>query len=146
VLTSNDCELCHNTITWLGATFDHSTVTTSCSSCHGGDLPLGHFVSADDCSECHGTARWSPSTFSHSTPNYPGTHSGNLDCTACHPSNNETVVWDRADLSPDCGGCHASDWPGKHKGRSLSELRDCASACHIDGPGVEHRVGDRKWN
>jgi hypothetical protein len=56
------CDYCHNTNTWLGAFFDHSTVTEACSSCHNGVIATGkpsdHVVTTDECGFCHTTISW----------------------------------------------------------------------------------------
>ena len=153
IVSSNDCEICHNTREWDDVQFDHSGVTVQCATCHSGDLPSDHFRSTEDCAACHLTTRWSPDTFGHTSPDYPGTHAGNLDCTECHQANTDAVLWPRAEFRPDCAGCHASDFERReHTNKetglpyTTSELRDCTLSCHVEDDGrPEHRVNDSDW-
>ena len=163
VSTSAQCDECHSTIAWLPANFNHDQVTGSCSSCHNGTTaigkPGGHFVTGMQCDECHTTNFWIPIDFRHSSPAYPGDHSGNLLCAACHKANSEVVTWSAPAYVPDCAACHANDFkPGPHKKYenpdtfySISDLRDCSGSCHIytdsgmtsikkNRPGPEHRT------
>ena len=83
-----DCTLCHTTINWLNATFNHSTTsfplqgphtTVACATCHtdnyAGTLPT-------TCYGCHTKDYVNAGTFpgvpNHVTLNYP------QDCTLCH--------------------------------------------------------------
>jgi hypothetical protein len=163
IITAAQCDECHTTIAWIPASFNHDLVTGSCSSCHNGTTatgkPGGHFVTSLQCDECHTTNLWIPIDFRHSSPAYPGDHSGNLLCTACHQANSETVTWSAPAYIPDCAACHANDYEqGPHKKYenpdtpySVSELRDCTGSCHIytdssmttikkNRPGPEHQV------
>jgi hypothetical protein len=142
IQSSNLCEQCHIPASWFIVRFDHSGVTGSCSTCHNGDdatgMDNGHFMTNQDCGECHRQTSWRPSTFSHTSPNYPGTHAGNPSCVRCHSGNSETVNWPSPGYQPDCAGCHASRYRAdEHKKvdsptirYTVSELRDCAGACH----------------
>jgi len=143
IQTSGQCDDCHTTIAWIPASFDHSLVTGSCSSCHNGSTatgkPSSHFVTSLQCDDCHGISNWTPLIFSHSSGTYPGDHSGNPPCTACHTSNNQVIPWPSPAYQPDCAGCHANDYnAGEHRNRSVSLDRDCgASGCH--------RVSSSSW-
>ncbi|MCB1672506.1 MAG: hypothetical protein KDI29_15355, partial [Pseudomonadales bacterium] len=142
VTTSAECDTCHSTIAWTPAIFDHSTITDGCAGCHNGSTATGqdpdHFGTAQECNVCHLTTSWLPDTFVHLTANYPGDHRANLACTSCHETNSEIVTWDFPAYAPDCAGCHANDYrSGEHKkvdtpriNYTVSELRDCAGACH----------------
>lgn len=83
-----DCTLCHNTVSWLNATFDHSTTsfplqgphaTVACGSCHtdnyAGTLPTS-------CYGCHSTDYNNAGNFAgvpnHVAAGFP------QDCTLCH--------------------------------------------------------------
>jgi hypothetical protein len=163
VSTTAQCDDCHSTIAWLPASFDHSQATGPCSSCHNGTTATGksggHFVTGLQCDECHTTSYWVPLSFQHSSASYPGDHSGNLLCTACHQANSEAVIWTAAAYVPDCAACHVNDFrPSAHKKYenpdafySVSELRDCTGSCHLytdssmttikeRRSGPEHRV------
>jgi len=148
VQSPNTCESCHNTLSWMttGA-FDHTGIVGNCGSCHNGSTATGkspnHFVTNLDCAECHTPAGWLPARYRHTGPNYPGDHAGNPECRACHTSNAQTVPYRFAAYAPDCAGCHANDFDAGEHDQSLSELRDCAGACH--GSSGRHRVNRGDW-
>ncbi|MCU7944768.1 MAG: hypothetical protein KZQ87_19035, partial [Candidatus Thiodiazotropha sp. (ex Cardiolucina cf. quadrata)] len=97
----------------------------------------------------------------HISGNYPGDHRQNLGCNRCHTSNSESVPWPFAAYAPDCAGCHANEYrTGPHDKYgdvkyNVSELRDCAGACHeyTDSSMTtirrrrsgEHRVSDGEF-
>ena len=63
---------------------------------------------------------------------------GGLACTACHTSNTDKATWQFAAYRPGCGGCHANSFkPEAHQktteglSYNISELQNCAGACHI---------------
>jgi hypothetical protein len=139
--TTADCGSCHKTIAWLPATFDHAGVTGNCGTCHNGSKatgkPANHFVTTVECVDCHRTSAWLPVlNYLHKSANYPGTHARPLDCVDCHKSNAQSVPYPSAAYAPNCAGCHANDYkPDSHKKfgntkYTVSELRDCAGACH----------------
>lgn len=81
---STACELCHNTSSWPGATFDHSTTrfpllgahtTATCTSCHVGDQFAG---TPTDCYSCHSTEYQSVTDPNHTAAGFPTT------CENCH--------------------------------------------------------------
>jgi predicted CXXCH cytochrome family protein len=151
--TTSECNSCHTTTTWRGASFDHSTVTGLCLSCHNGSTATGksttHFVTTLDCERCHNTNNWLPLVyFRHDSPSYPGDHRTTVLCVDCHTTNNQVVTWPFAAYQPDCAGCHADDYtPGPHDGATVSELRDCSGSCHIGGVprSNEHRPSAGEW-
>jgi hypothetical protein len=148
ITTSAQCDECHSTIAWTPASFNHDLVTGSCSSCHNGSTatgkPSGHFVTGLQCDECHGTSNWLPIDFRHNSGSYPGDHSGNPSCSACHSSNSQIIPWPSPAYQPDCAGCHASDYrTGEDDHRDLSQDRDCAGSCHQSSP--EHSVNSNDW-
>ena len=68
--TTQGCALCHNTVTFSGARFNHVGVPPgTCTSCHNGSTakgkPSGHLVTSQMCDVCHRTTGWTPATFSH---------------------------------------------------------------------------------
>ena len=124
----------------------------------------GHMVTSIECDTCHTTDEWLPDIFVHSSPSYPGDHRGNLECTECHTSNTDTIPWPNPAYQPDCAACHANDYEGdehiKHENPeteyTVSELRDCTTACHTyeDStlttirdfePGPEHTVNQNDF-
>jgi hypothetical protein len=143
VSTSASCDSCHSTVAWTPASFDHAAVTGSCSTCHNGTTATGkpatHFVTSLQCDQCHNTSSWSGIVFRHSSADYPGDHISSVGCTDCHQTNSQTATWTAPAYQPDCAGCHASRYkPGPHKKYespdtfyTVSELRDCAGACHM---------------
>lgn len=167
VPTTAECDSCHSTIAWLPATFDHSTTTETCSSCHNGAITTGksanHFGTIQECDRCHSTSSWLADVFSHASPNYPGDHSAPLACTDCHTSNSQIITWAVAAYQPNCAACHAQDYrEGPHTkllspqvSYNVSELRDCAGACHIYTDGTfttilqlrsgNHRASDSEF-
>ncbi|MBQ0757345.1 MAG: hypothetical protein KBT54_09605, partial [Amphritea sp.] len=150
IQSSNTCDDCHSTNTWLGASFNHDNVSPgTCSSCHNGNTATGkpgnHFVTSLQCDECHNTTSFVGITFNHSSGSYPGDHGVNLSCIDCHTNNNQALSWPTPTYAPDCAGCHASDFrQDKHEKDTLSEVRDCAGSCHEKSSF--HRVTDRDWD
>ena len=141
--TSTQCESCHTftTKSWALIIFNHSNVSAgSCLDCHRNDKNVGHFNTTLVCDECHSpTGRWTDKVvYSHNSANYPGDHGGNVTrCTNCHTGNSASIPWNNNPAyKPDCAGCHAGDYrSGPHTKYlntkySVSELRDCAGACH----------------
>ncbi|HEX3376707.1 MAG TPA: hypothetical protein VHS29_07590 [Candidatus Acidoferrales bacterium] len=91
-----NCSTCHTTVTFLTATFDHSTTgfaltgthvsptPTPCASCH---ISNNYSLSSTDCYGCHSAAFQSTTTIGGSVPNhitagFPTTAS---QCASCHP-------------------------------------------------------------
>ena len=143
---------------------DHDQVLGSCSTCHNGTIATGtnsgHFNTAQECDTCHNTNAWTPADYRHTgLPYEPQDHRENFACTECHQNNSDAVAWQFPAYQPDCAGCHAGDFKtDPHKKAenpdityTVSELRDCTSACHIYSdpslttikdarPGPEHRI------
>jgi len=151
-----ECDECHHsTSTWADASFDHSSVTGLCSSCHNGSPIIGksatHFVTTIDCDRCHSTAAWKPTIlFRHDSADYPGDHNSSVECNDCHTNNNQTIAWPA--YRGTCAGCHADvynsgETPSHHKFSPITDLLDCAGACHFDGTktGVHH-VNASVWH
>jgi hypothetical protein len=142
------CGQCHNTRSWGGATFSHAgfptshggasacvtchpkgTGTYTCFGCHAhapASIQSQHggssLTSIRNCVQCHQGG----GGFSHR--GFPSSHGGASSCATCHPNGNSTYT---------CFGCHehsASNIAGEHDGRSLSEIKNCAS-CHRGGGG-----------
>ncbi|MFQ5478084.1 MAG: cytochrome C, partial [Candidatus Binatia bacterium] len=142
ISSGNACDDCHNTTSWTGAVFDHQGVSGNCSSCHNGSVATGksggHFSTSLQCDQCHGSTSWTPIDFRHSSGDYPGDHRSSVGCRDCHTTNSQVMVWRNSAYKPDCAGCHANDYKqNEHKKvksprvlYSVSELRDCAGACH----------------
>jgi len=138
-----DCSNCHTTATFKGGTFDHQGINGNCASCHDGTIATGkggnHFDTTQECNACHTTQSWAANDYTHLiNGDYPGDHRGNVGCISCHQNNNENISYP-FNYPGTCAGCHANDYKtGPHKKSenpdtkyTVSELRDCAGACHI---------------
>jgi nitrate/TMAO reductase-like tetraheme cytochrome c subunit len=117
-----------------------------------------------ECIVCHSTTAWTPLTFTHASSEYPGNHNSRLGltCISCHTTNTDAATWRNATYRPACAGCHANDYEsGPHtkvnnvSKYTVSELRNCAGACHIYTDATlttirttrngEHRVTDNEF-
>ena len=80
-----ECEMCHNTVTWIETTFNHSTT----------NFPLtGEHVNSD-CSDCHSSGYANTST----------------ECLSCHQidfDNSTNPNHQSLGLSTDCSICHTT--------------------------------------
>jgi len=129
-----DCSTCHNTTSWAGAQFDHSSRTrfaltgahrnVRCDQCH----IAGRFAGTPlDCYSCHIKAFEAAKNPDHKKGNFP------TDCSACHT----TEKWQGAKFDHgltkfpltgahaplDCQRCHVNN-------RFTSLSTDCIS-CHL---------------
>ena len=114
-LTSLDCNLCHNTVSFANAFLDHSIAPVAgnrCDFCHGaaptpGNFPaLGkhtdHLPTTEDCGVCHTSGTFVTGTYDHA-----GVVSA---CASCH--DNRITVGKLANHFPtipdtqDCVDCH----------------------------------------
>lgn len=164
-MSTQTCEACHSPLTWSPViTTDHGNVLGSCTSCHNGNIATGtdngHFITSLECDSCHNTQNWNSSNYVHSG-SYPGEHRTQLECLDCHTNNNEIIPW-KFPYGPDCAGCHANDYEADEHDKTgnvfynVSELRDCAGACHeyTDSSlstikkirNSEHRVSDSEFD
>ena len=117
---STDCTMCHTTVTWAGATFDHAGtrfpltgahIPLACSQCHGDGVYAGKSTT---CVSCHQSAYDATTNPLHAAASFP------LDCTSCHT----TTTWTGARFAAH----DASYFPiysGAHRGRWTT----CAQ-CH----------------
>jgi len=130
VPTTQQCSVCHNTLSFASAQFDHSGIAPgTCATCHNGTnatgKPAGHLVTTASCDSCHNTFTWVTVRFDHVgvTPGscatchngarataQPGSHiPTNLACDTCH----STRAWNPAPMNHTgiangCSNCHAS--------------------------------------
>jgi hypothetical protein len=147
--TSNQCDDCHTTFTWLEVRFEHSGVSGECRSCHNGmqaeGKPLGHPVTNLDCDFCHNTYVWGNIRFDHSGVTQPcsSCHNGtdatgkdmghivtNAECDVCHSTRAwSPIVFDHDDVTQPCSSCHdgvgATGTPSGH----FMSSQEC-DACH----------------
>jgi hypothetical protein len=141
--TNLDCYFCHTTATFADGSWDHQGVNGNCTSCHDGTIATGkdgnHFDTTQECNACHTTQSWAANDYTHlQNGDYPGDHRGNVGCISCHKNNNENISYP-FNYPGTCAGCHANDYKtGPHKKSenpdikyTVSELRDCAGACHV---------------
>lgn len=112
------CDSCHGTVAWKPTSFNHSGVSTACSSCHNGisaaGMPAGAHIptaGAGECSACHRSGvSWLPLITPYSHTGVTGT-----TCTVCH-----TTPYSNIDVKPashlpttypaglTCDSCHKS--------------------------------------
>ena len=128
-----DCSLCHNNVSFIPATFNHSTtafpltgahVGLDCVACHGDGVYRGKPTT---CVSCH-LAQYNGTTDpNHAQGGFP------TDCTVCHT----TATWSNSTFSHsttafpltgahaglDCNACHAD---GVYRGKPTT----CVS-CHL---------------
>ncbi|HKW64405.1 MAG TPA: hypothetical protein VJN89_17775 [Candidatus Acidoferrum sp.] len=98
-----NCSNCHNTVSFLTATFDHSTTgwpltgshqlapagkVVACTDCHIGNN-YNLTAANTDCYGCHQTAWQSTTTIGGSVPNHITAGFSTSMCSTCH----DTVLW-----------------------------------------------------
>ena len=112
------CDSCHNTASWLSATFDHNLssfpltgahVTVACAQCHLN----GSFTSAPtQCVGCHLADFQKTTSPNHAAAGFP------QDCATCHTTANwTTATFNHATTGFALAGIHAT--------------QQCA-ACHVN--------------
>ncbi len=150
IATNLECGDCHLTNSWLGATFDHTGITTGCASCHNGSKAVGkqggHMPTTDLCENCHttgvGTATpsWVPSKFDHTqmtVQTCQSCHSGSVKISTGVVSGQPTNHVPPIPSLVDCSSCHgntraAETWtvlsasiPALHAGLSVNNCLMC---------------------
>lgn len=126
VPTSNRCEDCHTSVTWLEVRFDHVAVSGRCVACHNGrqatGKDLGHITTNADCDLCHNTIIWDVVRFDHSGITEPcsSCHNGmeasgkpndhlmtTEECDLCHSTRAwEPAMFDHTGITAPCSSCH----------------------------------------
>jgi hypothetical protein len=156
-----DCETCHTTTGWDGATFDHSffplsgahnglqclachtsgtygTIPTDCVSCHDNDYQQapGHAGSfPTTCEDCHSVTTWGDANFDHSFFPLSGAHNA-VQCIACHTSGTYGTI------PADCFSCHDNDYqqaPG-HAGSFPTTCDDCHQVTTWQNATFDHSI------
>lgn len=132
---STSCELCHGTVTWSGANFNHVGITAACVTCHLADYNAttspNHVASGfpQSCEDCHQTTSWFGAVFQHSFPINAGDHAG-LNCTDCHVTPGNFMTFS-------CIQCHEhnqADMDDKHDDVPGYVYQSSACfLCHPDG-------------
>ena len=143
-----NCAVCHNTVSWTTAIFDHSQTgftlqgthmspsPTPCASCH---VNNNYTLSSTDCFGCHQAAFMSTTSMGGNVPNhvtagFPTTASA---CATCHPITTWAAgVFDHAatgfaltngHANVACGACHINN---NYTLRTAAT--DCGnSGCHL---------------
>jgi hypothetical protein len=138
--------MCHTTVTWTGATFDHvgtsfpltgAHVAVACQQCHGDGVYAGKSTA---CVSCHQAAYDTTTDPNHALAQLP------TDCTSCHT----TTTWTGARFT-----AHDASWfpiySGAHRGRwsSCSTCHNVASdygqftclSCHAKNETDGHHSG-----
>jgi hypothetical protein len=104
-----DCTMCHTTVQFIGATFDHSRffaltgahTTVQCGNCHVG----GRFAGTPtDCYSCHSSEYNSVSNPNHIAAGFPKT------CGSCHTTTSFSGAVFAAHPFPIYSGVHAGKW------------------------------------
>jgi hypothetical protein len=151
IATTNNCQSCHTTVTWLPVRIvDHTQVIGTCVSCHNGQIATGkpptHVPTSAGCESCHTTNAWTPARFDHAgvaahtcatchngvkAVGMPRTHIPTTQsCDVCHG----TLAWkpakvDHSTFTSGCAACHnnlaAVGQPTGH----MSTRIDCGT-CH----------------
>jgi hypothetical protein len=131
-----DCTLCHTTVQWKGAKFDHYSatrfpltgahITVNCTQCHAGNKFVG---TSSQCIACHQTVFQATTSPSHVAAGF------SQDCTICHT----TVQWKGAKfdhssatrfpltgahINVACQHCHVNN-------HFAGTAQDCLS-CHLN--------------
>jgi hypothetical protein len=166
---SSDCVSCHKPAGWIPATsFDHSSATASCSSCHGSGMTYDKTTTllhngmphplTGECSTCHVTSGFTPATSF-------GGHTGvTTNCSSCHISNGVYISQSKDALpssmtlanneahptsaSGDCSICHSYTSNVDFKGHATNFKHEprpntCIS-CHEAGSTVVVTNGTNK--
>ncbi|MCC6964081.1 MAG: hypothetical protein IT585_12575 [candidate division Zixibacteria bacterium] len=151
----HNCTVCHNSVAWSPATFNHdltafpltgghagiecakchgngySNTSTDCFSCHGGDFAEADNPDHDannfdhNCTGCHTTTAWEPSTFDHNQTDFA--------LTGAHRSLDcvSCHAAGYANTAGDCYSCHSDNFAGvsdpNHAANNFSH--DCTQ-CH----------------
>ena len=129
--SGQDCGVCHNTVSFADATFDHTGRVVNCVECHGDNATgavtkkgIDHVTTAEDCSLCH-----VPGTFVNAVFD----HTGIVDnCASCHEGSEAIATVKHIDHLPtteDCSVCHVptvfADARFDHQG-----IVDNCASCH----------------
>jgi hypothetical protein len=114
-----DCTVCHNTVSWLQATFNHSAtgfpltgmhVSTPCAQCH---VNGNYNLTSSACSSCHMPDYNSTNNPAHAAAGFPNT------CEVCHNTtawipasfnhNNTAFPLTGAHVTTPCASCHVNN-------------------------------------
>jgi hypothetical protein len=150
VITSEQCDDCHQETGFEFVTFDHVGETefdlapahdelrctachtqvydflgldSNCAVCHVDDRPWGHYDG--DCGECHEAENWFPAGLGsndHEVTGFALVGAHSLEpCESCHP-----VGQARGDAESQCVSCHSQDDP------HMAMLGTLCADCHSE--------------
>ena len=134
-------------------------MTGNCTSCHTGassaivGKPAKHIITSRPCETCHVKSTWTAVTFQHSSARFPAGHTAKLACTSCHTTGSEALAASNPAFTGTCAACHATAYkPERHvkslapapQFYTLSDLRDCAGACHIYADPTQRVIKTRR--
>lgn len=139
------CSVCHNTVAWTPAVFNHSGtrfpltgahVAVDCLSCHVGGVFTG---TPTDCNSCH-----SGDFAAVTDPNHVAAGISR-DCAACHT----TATWSGARYNqhrfPIYTGAHAGRWTSCntecHTNSSNYSVFSCLAPCHLQAETNSKHTG-----
>jgi hypothetical protein len=136
-----DCSLCHSTVNWSGATFDHSKtvfpltgahVAVACAQCH---VNNNYTSVPTNCDACHLTEYNQTTNPNHVQAGFP------LNCAVCHNTSNWTSsTFDHsktafpltgAHVTVACASCHVG-------GNYTTVPTDCYSCHKTDYTSVQN--------
>ena len=148
-LADQDCSLCHITIGWKPARFNHAALKPeqTCSLCH--KLQERHALTDIECSHCHDTLTWKPARMNHSAMikekicsrchRLPPAHGiTEKECSICHDSKKwKPARFDHAVMgkTESCAKCHRL--PEKHF-LTRAKCRLCHQANSWKGAKMDH--------
>jgi len=125
---SQDCTLCHSTVQWKGARFDHGStkfpltgghMTVACQQCHSSGIYRG---TSPACASCHLSDFNKTSDPSHTSAGF------SQDCTLCHTTAQwEGAKFDHSTTRFPLNGAHAP--VACQKCHSTSVYRGTSPAC-----------------
>jgi hypothetical protein len=131
-----DCSVCHTTVQWLGAKFDHSAATKfpltgahvalQCAQCHANNRFAG---TPTQCAGCHLTDFQNTKSPNHVTAGFP------QDCSICHNSTQwlgakfdhtarTKFPLSGAHVNVPCAQCHVNN--------VFAGLSTACAACHMN--------------
>ncbi|MEJ2111603.1 MAG: hypothetical protein P8Z37_17175 [Acidobacteriota bacterium] len=131
---SQDCALCHSSVSWLGAFFDHTATqfpltgahtSLGCLDCH----ESGQFAGLpSECYACHEADYNGATDPSHTVSAFP------LDCSECHTTSGWLgATFAHGAFFPIYTGAHRGEWSSCsecHTNPDNYSVFTCTTACH----------------
>jgi len=162
VQSSNICDDCHTTDTWLGARFDHSGIFAPCENCHNNSVAVGispsHIATTSTCEDCHNTITFrrvgrvdhgsvlgtcdSCHNGVKATGKSPQHIFTNEQCDSCHNTNTwRGARFDHINATGPCSSCHNNvTATGKHPAHlpTTAECNNCHTTNTWRGASFDH--------